>query len=132
MLRPIHSASSLVPDIAGSGAGHRMYDHNQTLVPDSFMALHSVNGRAVWSREETEARYATCEDLALHTAALLEAHGQGPDDADEALRRCGEGLRTQPMSILAVEVAWVLHRIAELRDWPEPEWLAEPSRSARA
>ena len=63
-----------------------MYDHNQTLVPDSFLALHSVHGRPLLPRETTEARYELCEDLALHTAAFLAAHEQDADAADEALQ----------------------------------------------
>ena len=45
-----------------------MYDHNQTLVPDSFLALHSAHGRALLPRDEIEARYELCEDVALHAA----------------------------------------------------------------
>jgi hypothetical protein len=108
-----------------------MYDHNQTLVPDSFMALHSMNGRATLSRQETEARYATCEDLALHTAAFLGAHHPDPDDADETLRRCYDGLRVEPASILAVEATWVVQRIAELQEWPQPAWLGAQAGPAR-
>jgi|NGEPerStandDraft_6_1074524.scaffolds.fasta_scaffold25549_2 hypothetical protein len=108
-----------------------MYDHNQTLVPDSFMVLYSANGRPVLSREETEARYEICEDLALHTAAFLSAHDQGPDDADEALRRCDDGLRVEPTSVSAAEAAWVTQRVAELQDWPRPKWLAEHPKLAR-
>jgi hypothetical protein len=109
-----------------------MYDHNQTLVPDSFMGLYSANGRPVLSRAETEARYEICEDLALHTAAFLGAQGQGPEDAGAALRRCHDGLRLDPTIVSAAEAAWVLRRVAELEDWPLPQWLAEPADPARA
>jgi hypothetical protein len=102
-----------------------MYDHNQTLVPDSFMGLYSANGRPVRSREETEARYEICEDLALHTAAFLAASHQDVDDADETLRRCDAGLRADPTLVSAAEAAWVIERVAELQDWPRPAWLAE-------
>jgi hypothetical protein len=108
-----------------------MYDHNQTLVPDSFMVLHSAHGRPELSRQDTEARYEICEDLALHTAAFLGAHRQEPGDADEALRHCHDGLRAEPTSVSAAEAAWVIERVAELQDWPRPDWLAEPSRPTR-
>jgi hypothetical protein len=108
-----------------------MYDHNQTLVPDSFMVLFSVNGRATLSRQVTEARYELCEDLALHAAAFLSSHHAGPDAADEALRRCYDGLRGDSTSISAAEAAWVIQRVAELQDWPRPEWLAEHHKLAR-
>ena len=107
-----------------------MYDHNQTLVPDSFMALYAVHGRAVLSRQETEARYEVCEDLALHTAAFLAANHQEGDDGDEALRRCDAGLRADPTLVSAAEAAWVIARVAELQDWPQPAWLAESIKPA--
>src|SRR5579864_3942280 len=114
-------ASSRVPSPT-SGAGRTqaalcwrqpgppMYDHNQTLVPDSFMALHVLRGKAVLSREQTEARYEICEDLALHTAAFLAASHQDGDDADDALRRCDAGLRADPSLVSAAEAAWVIER----------------------
>jgi hypothetical protein len=108
-----------------------MYDHNQILVPDAFIALYSAHGRPVLSRPETEARYEMCEDLALHTAAFLESRGQGPDDADIALKQCHDGLRVEPTSISAAEAAWVIERVAELQGWPRPGWLAVPSEPAR-
>ena len=69
-----------------------MYDHNQTLVPDSFLALHSARGRPLLPRDRMEQRYELCEDLALHTAAFLAAQQQDPDASDDALRRCFDGL----------------------------------------
>jgi len=78
-----------------------MYDHNQTLVPDSFMALHSANGRPLLSRHDTEARFEICEDLALHTAAFLASRHQEGDDGDEALRRCRAGLAAEPVVVAA-------------------------------
>ena len=103
-----------------------MYDHNQTLIPDSFIELHSAHGRPLLSRSDAEARFEVCEDLALHTAAFLSAHRQSADDADESLRRCFEGLRVEPVSVSAAEAAWVIRRVAELQDWPQPGWLAGP------
>ena len=99
------------------------YDHNQTLVPDSFLALHSSHGRPLLSRQDTEARHELCEDMALHTAALLAAHVQDAADAGPALQRCHDGLLAAPASFSAAEAAWVVRRVAELQEWPQPGWL---------
>ncbi len=100
-----------------------MYDHNQTLVPDSFMALHSAHGRPLLSRQDTEARHEICEDLALHTAGFLASRHQEGDDTDDALRRCRDGLAAEPAVLSAAEAGWVIERVAELQEWPRPRWL---------
>ena len=102
-----------------------MYDHNQTLVPESFLHLFSVHGRPTLARAETEARYEACEDLALHVAALCEQKQQGPNDAAVALRRCHDGLITPAASTSRAEAVWVVRRVAELLGWAEPAWLVE-------
>ncbi len=107
-----------------------MYDHNQTLVPDSFMALHSAHGRPLLSRQVTEARFEICEDLALHTAAFLASRHHEGDDSDEALRRCRTGLATEPAVVSAAEADWVIERVAELQEWPRPEWLGDGDKEA--
>ena len=100
------------------------YDHNQTLVPETFLALHSSRGRPLLARAEMEARHELCEDLALHTASFLAAHAQDPDGSDDALQRCHAGLLAAPAAVSAGEAAWVIRRVAELQDWPLPAWLA--------
>ena len=102
---------------------HDHYDHNQTLVPESFLALHARHGRALRPRAEIEARHELCEDLALHTAAFLAAHHRDGVDTSQALRRCHDGLRAGPAPCDASEAAWVVRRVAELQEWPQPEWL---------
>ncbi len=102
-----------------------MYDHNQTFVPDSFLALHSSHGRPLLPREEMEARHDLCEDTALHAAALLAAHVQDPADCADALRHCHDGLCATLGAFSAAESAWVVQRVAELQGWPQPAWLAE-------
>ncbi|MGH8796828.1 MAG: hypothetical protein ACREXI_07220 [Caldimonas sp.] len=102
-----------------------MYDHNQTLVPDSFLDLHSVHGRPLLTREATEARYELCEDTAAHAAAFLGAHVQDPHDAGAALKRCHDGLRAEPSAFSPAEAEWVIRRVAELQEWPQPGWLDE-------
>ena len=102
-----------------------MYDHNQTLIPDSFLAIHARHGRPTLSREEAEAHYEICEDIALHAAAFLA--GQQVDEADtsEALRRCHAGLLAEPRAVSEPEARWVAQRVAELQEWPCPAWLVE-------
>ncbi len=103
-----------------------MYDHNQTLVPESFLAIHSRHGRPLLSREAMEARHELCEDTAAHAAAFLAEHGHGADGdaaAAEALRRCHDGLVAEPRSFSDDEASWVVRRVAELQAWPQPAWL---------
>ena len=111
---------------------HDHYDHNQTLVPEPFLALHSRHGRALRPRAEIEARYEICEDVALHTAAFMAARQHADDDAGDALRRCHEGLRADPAAFSAAEAAWVIRRVAELQEWEQPGWLVDSSSSPEA
>ena len=114
---------------------HDHYDHNQTLVPESFLAIHSRHGRAVGPRGEIEARHELCEDVALHAAAFLAGRHHEGDHSGEALRRCHDGLRADPAAFSDAEAAWVVCRVAELQEWPQPAWLAamgtDPARPAR-
>ena len=114
---------------------HDHYDHNQTLVPESFLAIHSRHGRALSPRPEVEARFELCEDVALHAAAFLASRHQEGDDASEALRRCHDGLRADPQAFTAAEAAWVVRRVAELQQWDMPGWSsdldADTDRSGR-
>ena len=103
---------------------HDHYDHNQTLVPESFLAIHSRHGRALLPRAEMEARYELCEDLALHTAAFLARRHQPGEDTSEALRHCHAGLRADAGAFAPAEAAWVVRRVAELQEWDAPDWLA--------
>ena len=109
-----------------------MYDHNQILVPDSFLALHSAHGRPLLTREATEARHELCEDTAAHTADFLAAHVQDPDDADAALKRCHDGLVADPSAFSPGESAWVIRRVAELQQWPQPAFLDDDRAPAAA
>ena len=100
------------------------YDHNQRLVPESFLGIHSRHGRALRPRAEIEARYELCEDVALHAAAFLTSRQQAGGDLGEALRRCHDGLRADADAFTAAEAAWVVRRVAELQEWEAPSWLA--------
>jgi len=114
---------------------HDHYDHNQTLVPESFLALHSRQGRALGPRAQIEARHELCEDVALHAAAFLAARHHEGDDTGAALRRCHDGLRADAEAFAVEEAAWIVRRVAELQGWAQPDWLAAPEvdadRSAR-
>jgi hypothetical protein len=103
---------------------HDHYDHNQTLIPDSFLAIHSRHGRALLPRAEMEARYELCEDVALHAAAFLAGRHQPGDDTADALRQSHAGLRADASAFAPAEAAWVVRRVAELQDWEQPLWLA--------
>ena len=109
---------------------HDHYDHNQTLVPESFLALHSRHGRALLPRAEIEARHERCEDVALHAAAFISTRHQDGDDTGDALRRCHDGLRADPEAFAPAEAAWVVLRVAELQDWAQPAWLAQTGTDA--
>ena len=101
------------------------YDHNQTLVPESFLVIHSRHGRALMPRAEMEARYELCEDVALHAAAFLAGRHQQGEDTAEALRHCHAGLRADAGTFAPAEAAWVVRRVAELQEWDSPSWLVE-------
>jgi hypothetical protein len=103
---------------------HDHYDHNQTLVPESFLAIHSRHGKALRPRAEIEARHELCEDVALHAAAFLAARHHEGDDTGAALQRCHDGLSADPDAFAAAEVDWVVSRVAELQEWPRPDWLS--------
>ena len=105
-----------------------MYDHNQTLVPDSFMALHMRHGRPLLERKALEWRYEAAELLAQEIAAVL---ANVPDDDAQAQR---DALHAVKSGLLAdmpegqeCEVTWVVTRAAEICGWGPP---AAPSAVA--
>ena len=99
-----------------------MYDHNQTLVPESFMALHVVNGRPVLGRAELEDRYETAETLALQIAAVVVNVPADDDDGQrDALRSVKSSLLVAPAQVDEPEAAWVISRVAEICEWNRPD-----------
>ena len=95
-----------------------MYDHNQTLVPDSFLALHVRHGRPLLERKEMEARHESAELIAQQVATVL---ANVPAD-DSAARR--EALGAVKASLLADALAgsepeadWVVARVGEICGW---------------
>ena len=98
-----------------------MYDHNQTLVPDSFLALHVRHGRPLLERKEMEARYEAAELLAQQIAGVV---ASVPEDDASAQR---VALRSVKASLLADllqeqegEASWVVTRAAEICGWEPP------------
>jgi hypothetical protein len=99
-----------------------MYDHNQTLVPESFLTLYVRNGRPVLERKALEARYENAESLAQQIAAVMASIPA--DDAAaqrEAFRTVKAGLLADSLEGYELEAAWVITRVAEICEWAPPE-----------
>jgi hypothetical protein len=98
-------------------------DDNQIVVPPSFIALFVPPGRIrpIASREHIAQRYELCEDMAQMLTQTAQARhldlGVTESDVLERIRR---GL-IQAGSVLSPEEGhWVVRRLAELLDWPDP------------
>lgn len=104
------------------------YDHNQILVPDSFLALYVHRERLTVSRERLEARSEFCESLAAHASERLPqiADDDGAAQA-EVVRRTWAALTEEPAQVSVAEAGWVVCRIAESRGWAAP--LLQPDGS---
>ena len=109
---------------------HDHSDHNQTLVPESFLVLHTRNGLALPLRAEIETCHGLCERVALHAAAFLSDRYQESDDSSEAPKRCHDGLRSDGEAFAPAEAAWIVLRVAELQGWAQPAWLSDTSSGA--
>ena len=100
-----------------------MSEDSQIEVPESFVALYRQPGRTKLRapRDEIATRYGFCEDLAqaLTDHARGIHHGQGVDEG-EVLVRCLHGLQTAESGVDAAEALWVVRRLAEQLDWPDP------------
>ena len=97
-----------------------MHEDNQTLVPESFIALYrDQRQRLTATREAIAARYELCEDMAnLLTDHASTIHFRDGIDEAEVLRRCHRGLLATPESVEPPEADWVVRRTAELLNWP--------------
>jgi hypothetical protein len=95
-----------------------MYDHNQTLVPDSFLALYVRHGRPLLERKEMEARYESAELLAEQIAAVV---ASVPPDDPASQREALQAVKTSLLADLLLkrepEAAWVVTRAAEICEW---------------
>ena len=98
-----------------------MYDHNQTLVPDSFLALHVRHGRPLLERKEMEARHENAELLAQQAAAVL-ANIPADDAAGwhEALGTVKASLLADALADSEPEAGWVVARVAEICGRAQP------------
>ena len=107
-----------------------MTDEYQIDIPPSFFAVYT-NARQRLSEpiEVVRARYEICEDLANHLVghAQLQHHTEVPVESD-ILRRIHSGLATPDAGVSAEEAAWIVHRLAELLEWP-PISLTSPPES---
>ena len=100
-----------------------MSDDSQILIPESFIALFVAPGRSrpTAARAHIAARHEFCDDLAqLLTEQATTKHWElGVTEAD-VLQRVHRGLLAEGAPVDAAEAWWVLRRLAELLDWPDP------------
>jgi hypothetical protein len=105
-----------------------MEEINQIVVPPSFVAVHSdARGKLTASRQDIQARYELCEDLANHLVeqAQILYHDQAPSES-EILLRMHVGLEAADAGLAPGEATWIICRLAELLNWRSP---ALPSTS---
>ncbi len=103
-----------------------MSDDDQTLVPESFIALYLAPGAAKprLPKAELAQRHEWCEDMAqmlTDTASAL-LHSLHITEVD-VLQRCLAGLQGEGAVVSADEAVWVVQRLAELMGWPQEGWL---------
>ena len=101
----------------------RMSDESQFVVPPSFIALYLEPGRFKprAPRDEIAARYELCEDLAqmLTEQANTKKWELGVTESD-VLERMERGLQAEGSVVTEPESRWVVRRLAELLEWPDP------------
>lgn len=101
-----------------------MPNDNQTLIPQSFMALFLTPGRTKpnASQEAVTSRYGLCEDM----ACMLTEHAQTIQFSlnlteEDVLARCHQGLMTDAALFSEPESDWIVRRLAELLSWTAPQ-----------
>ncbi|WP_342619144.1 ATPase with chaperone activity [Rhodoferax sp. GW822-FHT02A01] len=106
-----------------------MSEDNQIEIPQSFIALFIEPGRSkpAATRFFIAERYELCEDMAnmLTQTAQEMLHGLGITEAD-VLQRCYLGLVAGDAVFSVAEAEWVVRRLAELSQWPQPLQLSAP------
>lgn len=99
-----------------------MYEEYQIEIPQSFMALFVEPGRQKpnASREVVAQRYELCEDMAsmLTDTARRMFLSLGITE-DDVLTQCYRGLTGESVVVTQPEAVWVIHRLAELLEWPQ-------------
>ena len=101
----------------------------QIHIPASFMALYVPPGkiRPTLGQREMAARHELCEDMAqLLTEQAANQQFQLGITEDLTLERCLQGLLATPDVLSEAEARWVICRLAELLNWPLPEWAQAP------
>jgi hypothetical protein len=100
------------------------HDDDQTLVPESFIALfRDARQRLVAPRREIAARHEFCDDMAsLLVDHCRTVHFCDGVDEDEILVRCHRGLVNPPTNMPRDQAWWTIRRTAELLGW---QWLSE-------
>ena len=102
-----------------------MDEQYQIEIPQSFMALYLRHGRPIETRRTIEERYDLCEDIAIQTSDACHVLQFKEDLAErEVLRRCHEGLHDGGV-VTPAEAAWVIVRVAELLQWPRPDFIGK-------
>ncbi|MEJ2800984.1 hypothetical protein WAE61_03800 [Comamonadaceae bacterium PP-2] len=100
------------------------YAEYQIEIPPSFVALYSdAQQRLLVPLAQLRLRYEVCEDLAQHLAgpaqSMLDAvPDSSPSTGIDILRRILKGLLSGESGIDSKEACWVVHRLAEVLDWP--------------
>ncbi|WP_225782176.1 hypothetical protein [Xenophilus sp. Marseille-Q4582] len=100
---------------------------SQIHIPPAFLALYSDRRqRLTLPPAQVHQRHELCEDLAqmLVETARAQSHGGTVSEA-AVLARCHAGLAQGDSGLSAPEAQWVTQRLAELLEWPIPEFPAE-------
>jgi hypothetical protein len=105
------------------------FDESQLPLPHSFIELFIPPGRhkPTESRAFIAARYELCEDMALMLVepARTRLWELGLSE-DVVLQRMHRGLAGPGAVLTAAEARWVVCRLAELLEWPQPAWPEAP------
>jgi hypothetical protein len=99
-----------------------MYEEYQIEIPQSFMALFIEPGRQKpnASREVVAHRYELCEDMAsMLTETARSIFLSLGITEDDVLTQCYRGLTGESAVVTQPEAVWVIHRLAELLEWPQ-------------
>ena len=106
-----------------------MTEEFQIHIPPSFMGLYVPPGKIkpTLGQREMAARYELCDDMAqlLTEQAANQQFQLGITEA-LALDRCLQGLLASPEVMNEAEARWVVCRLAELLNWPLPDWATAP------
>ncbi len=110
-----------------------MSDDNQIVVPPAFIALFVPPGRIkpTESRDFIMQRHELCEDMAcmLTETAETQLWQLGITEA-LVLERVHRGLLGGTAGLSGAEAGWVVHRLAELLDWADPDLPVDPPESS--